>query len=53
MFINSGIIPKTSKVENLKLNFDLFNFELSNEDMAAIDALNENKKFCWDPSTIC
>ncbi|XP_017490552.1 PREDICTED: glyoxal reductase-like [Rhagoletis zephyria] len=50
---NLCIIPKTSKVENLKLNFDLFNFELSNEDMVAIDALNKNKKFCWDPSTIC
>ena len=48
-----AIIPKTSKVENVKPNFDLFDFEISSSDMAAIDALHDkNRKFCWDPSNI-
>ncbi|KAH7645544.1 hypothetical protein HUG17_1082 [Dermatophagoides farinae] len=46
------IIPKTSKVERLKSNFQIFDFELSIEDMAQINGLNENHKFCWDPEPI-
>jgi len=49
---NLAIIPKTSHVENLKANFDLFNFEISPTDMASIDAINEDKKFCWNPNNI-
>ena len=46
------VIPKTSRVKNLKPNFDLFSFETSAEDMEAIDGLNSNTRFCWDPNTI-
>jgi len=49
---NVCVIPKTSRVENLKPNFDLFDFEISKEDMASIDALNSNTHFCWDPNKI-
>lgn len=47
-----GIIPKTSNVERLKSNFQIFDFKISLEDMAKIDGLNENRKFCWDPEPI-
>lgn len=41
----NSIIPKTSKIERLKENAALFDFELSNEDMAQINALNKNQRF--------
>ncbi len=34
-------IPKSSKPESIAENFDIFDFELSARDMAAIDALNQ------------
>ena len=38
------VIPKTSKVERLNENKDLFDFELSKEDHKFIDSLNEDKR---------
>jgi len=49
---NVCVIPKTSRVENLKPNFDLLDFSISTEDMSLIDSLNANKRFCWDPNTV-
>lgn len=40
------IIPKTSKEERLKENADLFDWELTNEEMAIIDAFNTDKRYC-------
>lgn len=33
------VIPRTSKVEHMKANFDIFDFELTSEEMATIRAL--------------
>lgn len=41
----NAIIPKTSKPERLIENAALFDFELSGEDMAAINGLNKNQRF--------
>lgn len=35
-------IPKSSNMRRIKENLDLFDFELTKEDMSAIDLLNEN-----------
>lgn len=43
------IIPKSVKQERIKENADLFNFELSMNDMNEIDALNLNARFGADP----
>lgn len=43
------VIPKSVHPERLKENADIFDFELTSEDMAAINALNENKRFGKDP----
>jgi len=42
-------IPKSTREERIKENADVFDFELSAEDMAAIDAMNENRRFGADP----
>lgn len=43
------IIPKSVSPVRLKENADIFNFELTTEDMNIINQLNENKRFGADP----
>ena len=49
--IQKGIsaIPKSSNKERLRENFDLFNFEIEEKDMFALDNLNENFRVVDDP----
>lgn len=46
-FIQQGIIaiPRTDKVHKLQENIDIFDFILSDEDMAVVDSLNKNAFF--------
>ena len=46
------VISKSSKIERLKENIDIFNFSLSDQDMANISALNKNRRFN-DPGVFC
>ena len=46
-------IPKTSRPDRVAENFSkLDNFELTATDMSKIAELNDNHKYCWDPSCI-
>lgn len=48
-----GAIPRSSRPENMRANLDIFNFELSPEDMAAIHGLASGKRysdFDWAPA---
>ena len=47
-----SIIPKSTKLERLKENVAIFDFELSETEMSAISALNQNKRFN-DPGDFC
>ncbi len=49
--IQGGLItiPKSVHPERIAANMDIFDFELSAEDMAAIDALNEDRRVGPDP----
>jgi 2,5-diketo-D-gluconate reductase A len=51
--LQSGIIvfPKSNSPERLKQNFDVFGFELSAEEMAAIDALDAGNRLGPNPET--
>lgn len=42
-------IPKSVREARIRENADLFDFELSEEDMAKLDALNRNHRFGPDP----
>ncbi|MBP6619239.1 MAG: aldo/keto reductase [Leadbetterella sp.] len=42
-------IPKSSNLLRIKENFDVFDFEISEEDMLAINAFNENFRVVDDP----
>ncbi len=49
--IDHGIstIPKSSKKVRLQENFDVFDFELSKEDILTIDNFNEDFRICENP----
>ncbi len=42
-------IPKSSYAQRIKENFDIWDFELNNEDLVAMDGLNENYRVIEDP----
>ena len=48
----TAIIPKTSNRDRLSENIALFDFELSEEEMAAIAALDQGRRFN-DPAVFC
>ncbi|MCI2455347.1 aldo/keto reductase, partial [Listeria monocytogenes] len=45
-------IPKSINEERIKQNADIFDFELSKEDMEKIDALNNNERVGSNPETM-
>jgi 2,5-diketo-D-gluconate reductase A len=49
--LQSGIIvfPKSNSAERMRENFDVFGFELTADDMAAIDALDSGNRVGADP----
>ncbi len=48
----TAIVPKTSRPERLAENLALFDFELNADEMQAISALNQNRRFN-DPGVFC
>lgn len=48
--LGNVVIPKSTTIENMKDNLDIFDFELDKNDMSQIEELNENFRTCWDPT---
>lgn len=48
----TAIVPKTSSSERLRENFEIFDFNLNEEEMAAITTLNLNQRYN-DPGHFC
>jgi diketogulonate reductase-like aldo/keto reductase len=44
-------IPKSTNRERLKENADIFDFEISQEDMGSLDSFNIDLRTSWDPTT--
>ncbi len=45
------VIPRSSSPERIRSNIDVFNFELSDDDMATLNGLNDGTRFRPDPET--
>lgn len=45
-------LPKSTDPEHMKANLDIFNFELSESEMHAIDELSDGTRTCWDPTDV-
>lgn len=46
------VIPKSSQMEHIKENANVFDFNISETDMIALDKLNENYHSTWDPTNV-
>ena len=44
------VIPKSARRERVLENADVFDFEITKEDMQLLDGFNENLRTCWDPT---
>jgi diketogulonate reductase-like aldo/keto reductase len=44
------MIPKSSRPDHIRENANVFDFEIRAEDMAALDALDEQHHMAWDPT---
>ena len=46
---NIVVLPKSTHKERIESNYDVFDFELDNDDMNMINSLNKDDKFGSDP----
>ena len=44
------VIPKSANRRRIFENADVFNFEITAEDMQLLDGFNEDLRTCWDPT---
>jgi len=52
---NIPVIPKSSQIDRIKENANIFDFEIPQDIMNQLDKLNEGQdpvRICWDPNTI-
>ncbi len=49
--LGNVVIPRSSKPERIKSNLDVFDFELTDEEMASLNGLDDGTRFRPDPET--
>lgn len=45
-------LPKSATASRIRENADVFDFNISDDDMMFLDSFNENYRIAWDPSNI-
>jgi len=50
--VQHGVVPlpKSTHAERIKANLDIFDFEISDEDMHSLNSLSTGERVTWDPS---
>jgi len=49
---NFGVIPKSRSLEHIQSNAEIFDFELTEDQMHRLQSLDEDHHFAWDPKTL-
>jgi diketogulonate reductase-like aldo/keto reductase len=49
--LGNVVLPRSSSPERIAANIDVFDFELTGDDMAALNGLNDGTRFRPDPET--
>jgi diketogulonate reductase-like aldo/keto reductase len=52
MIFNEGVIPKTTSIDHLNENINIFDFNIEDSDLTLINNLNNNEHFCWNSDKI-
>ncbi|RUS87788.1 hypothetical protein EGW08_004453 [Elysia chlorotica] len=47
-----GVLPKSTNPVHIAENIDVFSFTLSEEQMAVLSQLDQQKHYCWDPASV-
>jgi diketogulonate reductase-like aldo/keto reductase len=50
--VGTVVLPKSIHPERIKENADIFDFEISEDDMLLMEDFNENYRVAWDPTKI-
>jgi len=50
--VGTIVLPKSVHPERIKENADVFDFEISEDDMDVLEDFNENFRIAWDPTKI-
>ena len=48
--VNTIVLPKSVNEKRIAENAEVFDFRITDEDMALLNALNQNYRVAWDPS---
>ncbi len=46
------VIPKSKRADRIAENADIFDFELTSEEMSILDRLHDGFRCCWDPASV-
>jgi len=46
------VIPKSTREERIRENSQVFDFDISDDDMRSLDSLNEDLRLNWDPTNV-
>ena len=48
---NTIVLPKSANHNNITENMEIYDFEITEEDIKALDAFHRNMRVTWDPTT--